>query len=66
MARIKKELGDKKLPAVSVKVSEQHFGQLVIDPAVQTELSLILQQCGFTVVDEQSTNKADVEISRCV
>jgi TolB-like protein len=63
VARIKKELGDKKLPAVSVKVSEQHFGQLVIDPAVQTELSLILQQCGFTVVDELSTNKADVEIS---
>ena len=63
VAKIKKDLGDKKLPAVSVKVSEQHFGQFVIDPAVQTELSLILQQCGFTVVDELSTNKADVEIS---
>jgi hypothetical protein len=63
VAKIKKELGDKKLPAVSVKISEQHFGQRVIDPAAQTELSLILQQCGFTVVDELSTNKANVEIT---
>src|SRR6202021_990533 len=47
----------------SVKISEQHFGQFVIDPAAQTELSLILQQCGFIVVDDLSTNKADVEIT---
>jgi len=63
IAQIKKELDGKKLPIVSVKVSEQHFGQLVIDPAVQTELGLILQQCGFTVVDEVSTNKPEVEIT---
>ena len=63
VAKIKKKLGDKKLPAVSVKISEQHFGQFVIDPAAQTELSLILQQCGFTVVDSGSTNKPDVEIT---
>jgi hypothetical protein len=48
---------------VSVKISEQHFGQMVIDPAAQTELSLILQQCGFAVVDSGSTNKPDVEIA---
>ena len=63
VAKIKKELGDQKLPAVSVKIPEQHFGQRVIDPAAQTELSLILQQCGFMVVDELSTNKANVEIT---
>jgi hypothetical protein len=63
VAKIKKELGDKKLPAVLVKITEQHFGQFVIDPAAQTELSLILQQSGFTVVDELSTNKPDVEIT---
>ena len=51
------------MPSVSVKISEQHFGQFVIDPAAQTELSLILQQCGFKVVDELSTNKADIEIT---
>jgi hypothetical protein len=60
---IKKALGDKTRVAVSVKIPEQHFGQHVIDPAAQTELSLILQQCGFTLVDDHSTNKANIEIT---
>jgi hypothetical protein len=63
VAKIKNELGDKKLPSVSVKIAEQHFGQFVIDPAAETELSLILKQCGFTVVDELSTNKPDIAIT---
>jgi len=63
IAKIKQALGDKKRPAVSVKIPEQHFGQRVIDPAAQTELSLILQQCGFTLVDNSSTNQAAVEIT---
>jgi TolB-like protein len=63
VAKIKSELGDKKLPVVLVKINEQHFGQFVIDPAAQTELSRILQQCGFMVVDNVSTNKPDVEIT---
>jgi hypothetical protein len=46
-----------------VKIAEQHFGQFVIDPAAETELSLILQQCGFTVVDDLSTNKPDIQIT---
>src|ERR1035437_1490837 len=62
VAKIKKALGDKKLPVVSVKIAEQHFGQHVIDPAAQTEISLILQQCGFTVVDDNSTNRPAIEI----
>lgn len=63
IAKIKKALGDKKLPVVSVKIAEQHFGRFIIDPAAQTELQLVLQQCGFTVVDNLSTNKADVAIT---
>jgi hypothetical protein len=51
------------LPAVSVKIGERHFGQPVIDPAAQTELSLILKECGFTLVDDKSSQKADVEIT---
>jgi hypothetical protein len=46
-----------------VKIAEQHFGQHVIDPAAQTEMSLMLQQCGFTVVDDKSPQKAEVEIT---
>lgn len=63
VTQIKAAVAGKKLPSVSVKISEQHIGRWVIDPAAQTELSLILQQCGFTVVDEQSTNKAAVAIT---
>lgn len=63
VAKIKKALGDKKLPVVSVKIAEQHFGQHVIDPAAQTELSLILQQCGFTLADDHSTNQPAIEIT---
>src|SRR5207249_4505918 len=48
IARIKKEIKADKLPTVSVKIGERHFGQPVIDPAAQTEIGLILQQCGFT------------------
>ncbi len=47
---LKQLLKDSKRPVVSV-------------PAAQTELSLILQQSGFTLVDEKSTQKADVEIT---
>jgi hypothetical protein len=63
IAKIKQELEDKKLPVVSVKITEQHIEEFVIDPAAETELSLILQQCGFTVVDELSTNKPDIAIT---
>jgi hypothetical protein len=63
VATIKKALDGKKLPVVSVKIEEQHFGQHVIDPAAQTELSLILQQCGFTLADDNSTNRPAIEIT---
>jgi len=63
VAKIKQALAGKKLPVVSVKINEQHFGRRVIDPAAQTELSVILQQCGFTLADSDSTNKPAIEIS---
>jgi hypothetical protein len=63
VAKLKKALEGKKLPVVSVKISERHYGPHIIDPAAQTELSVILQQCGFTLADDNSTNKPAVEIS---
>ena len=59
--KIRKALGNKKLPVVEVRIPERHFGTFTIDPAAQTELSFILQKCGFTVVDEKSAGKVDVE-----
>jgi hypothetical protein len=63
VAKLKQALDGKKLPVVSVKINEQHYGRSVIDPAAQTELSVILQQCGFKLADASSTLKPDVEIS---
>ena len=56
-------LKERRLPAVSVKIGERHFGQPVIDPAVETELGLILKACGFKLVDDKSPDKADIEIT---
>jgi hypothetical protein len=63
IAKIKKAIGDKALPTVSVRIPEQHFGQRVVDPAVETELGRMLQEVGFKVVDDKSTNTAEVEIT---
>jgi hypothetical protein len=63
LARIKKGIRSGDLPSVSVKITEHHLGQRVIDPAAETELSLVLKECGFKLVDDKSTEKADVEIT---
>ena len=63
LARLKKSVAGRKLPSVSVKVGERHFGQPVIDPAAETELGLLLQQCGFKLVDDKSKERADVDIT---
>ncbi len=63
IARIKKSVAQKELPTVSIKIGERHFGQPVIDPAAETELGLILKKCGFTLVDDKSPQKPDVEIT---
>ena len=60
---IKKTIKDARLPTVSVRIPEQHFGGPVVDPAAQTELSLILQEAGFKLADEKSAEKPDVEIT---
>ena len=63
IARIKVSLKEGKLPTVSVRIGERHFGQPVIDPAAETELGLVLKECGFTLVDDKSKEKADIEIT---
>jgi len=64
IGRLRKLVEGKQLPSVSVSVTEQHFRRPVIDPAVETELMLLLQKLGFKVVDaKRSGEKADVAIS---
>lgn len=61
IASIKKSLKDAKLPKVRITIPEQHYGQPVRDPAAETELGMILKDCGFEVLTDKSTEKADVE-----
>ncbi len=53
----------KDLPTVSVTVVEQHVGRPTIDPAAETEISLLLQKLGFDLVEAATTtNPPDIEI----
>lgn len=63
ITKLKQAIDGKKLPVVSVKISEQHYGPHIIDPAAETELSLILKECGFKLADAGSDLKPDIEIS---
>lgn len=51
IARLKKIVAGKKLPAVQVLITEQHLARPVIDPAAQTELAKTLAEVGFEVID---------------
>jgi len=60
--RIKQALKGPARPAVLIRIPERHFGGPAVDPAAETELGALLQQCGFMVVDEKSERKPEVEI----
>jgi hypothetical protein len=51
IATIKAALGDAKPPVVFITITEQHVGPAVIDPAAETELSMLCTETGFTVID---------------
>jgi len=64
VAELKKSLEGKHLPVVSVSIPEQHIGRPIVDPAAQTEMKLVLQEVGFTVLDSAETAKRpDVQIT---
>ncbi len=64
LARLKEAVAGRKLPSVTVSVTERHLTRSVIDPAVETELMLTLQQLGCEVIDPKtSAKRADVTVS---
>ncbi|MFN3189101.1 MAG: CsgG/HfaB family protein [Aureliella sp.] len=52
----------KKLPSIHVEVSEEHVGSRAKDPAVRSEIEYFLTELGFTVLDEDQKQKADIHI----
>ena len=62
VAALKKRIGGRKLPAVLVSVTESHVGRAPADPAAQTELTLLLTETGFTVIDPEKGKPADAAV----
>ena len=61
--RLKKLVAGKTLPSVYVSVVEQHLARAVIDPAVQTEMMIVLKEVGFPVVTaEEAAKLTDVVV----
>lgn len=61
--RLKKLVAGKTLPAIYVNVVEQHLARPVIDPAVQTELMIVLKEIGFPVVTaDEAAKRTDVVV----
>jgi hypothetical protein len=64
---LKKILATKKLPRIGVRISERQLPDaqaIHADPAVETELKMLLTRCGFTVIDGNDTDlaKAGVQV----
>lgn len=62
IATVKKAMGDKKRPSVTVHITERHVGQATIDPAAETETTMFCRETGFTVLDTADAAKADVRL----
>ncbi len=53
----------KDLPTVSVTIIERHIGRPAIDPAAETEVSLLFQKLGFNLVEAATTTTPpDIEV----
>lgn len=64
IAALNKALGAAARPSVMVKIVERHVGQMTIDPAAETEMTLFCKETGFEVMDPKaSEKKADVLIT---
>lgn len=64
VARLQRQVEGKKLPSVSVAITERHIGVATIDPAAETEASFILKKIGFTLANKNdAVFKADIEIT---
>lgn len=64
IARLRALVEGKQLPTVSVRIQEVHVTRVALDPAAETELSRILLELGFGLLDPATTTQApDIEIT---
>jgi hypothetical protein len=63
IAEILKKITGKQRPTVSVKINEQMPDGSTAHQTAGTEFELLFQKAGFTVVDEKSSEQADILIT---
>ena len=63
LERLKQIVAGKKLPAISVAITEQHINRQIPDPAVQTEFIRTLQQLGFDLITPGETVKRQPDLT---
>jgi hypothetical protein len=64
LQRLKAMVGPGPLPTVCIAVTERDYTQPTVDPAAQTEMIMVLQALGFTVIEpDQTHKKADIAIT---
>lgn len=63
LPRLKKELAGRAKPKVAVIITEEHMNTAArpqpVDPAVETEVKLMLRECGFEILDVPQNELAD-------
>lgn len=62
LAELKKKLGEGKRPTVFIRIPERHVGQMTIDPAAETELTLFCRETGFEVLDPKTGSAGQAEV----
>ncbi len=62
VAEVKEKLGESPLPAVRVHIPEFHVGQITIDPAAETEITMFCTETGFTVIDPKEGRRQDADV----
>lgn len=63
IARLARITQGKRLPSVSVSISERHVGRVTMDPAAETEIGRILAALGFPLVDSHPDARADIQVT---
>lgn len=58
IATVNAALGDKLRPVLYVRIAENHVGRVTVDPAAETEFTLMARETGFEVLDPMGSSKA--------
>jgi serine/threonine protein kinase len=62
VGKLKGILKNRPLPKVWIQVVERHIGHATIDPAAETELTLICHDVGFVVIDHKDGNRKQADV----